>query len=114
MGDVVYDILYGGCWYAWIDAEPLGLEINFCHKSKLIDAGRRIRTALKDVDLQHPTLSHMKSKGKVVETVKLGHFDAVIPHIGGRTFITGFNTLVLEKEDFFRFGWSEDGLGLAV
>lgn len=37
--------------------------------------------------------------GKVLEETKVGDFDAVIPEVSGRAFITGFNHFVLEPDD---------------
>jgi proline racemase len=37
--------------------------------------------------------------GKVLEETKVGEFDAVIPEVSGRAFITGFNQWVVEEED---------------
>ena len=50
---------------------------------------------------------------KAVKEMKVGDLNAVVPHITGRTFITGFNQLILEGDDIFKYGWSEDGTGLA-
>jgi proline racemase len=37
--------------------------------------------------------------GKVLEETKVGDFDAVIPEVSGRAFITGFNQWVVEEDD---------------
>ncbi len=37
--------------------------------------------------------------GKVLEETKVGEFDAIIPEISGRAFITGFNQWVVDPED---------------
>jgi proline racemase len=37
--------------------------------------------------------------GKVLEETKVGSFDAVIPEVSGRAFITGFNQWVVEEDD---------------
>jgi trans-L-3-hydroxyproline dehydratase len=37
--------------------------------------------------------------GKVLEETKVGEFDAVIPEVSGRAFITGFNQWVVEEDD---------------
>jgi proline racemase len=40
-----------------------------------------------------------KFTGKVLEETKVGDFDAVIPEVSGRAFITGFNQWVVEEDD---------------
>ena len=37
--------------------------------------------------------------GKVLEETKVGDYDAVVPEVGGRAYITGFNHFVLEPDD---------------
>jgi proline racemase len=37
--------------------------------------------------------------GKVLEETKVGNFDAVIPEVSGRAFITGFNQWIVEEDD---------------
>jgi proline racemase len=37
--------------------------------------------------------------GKVLEDTKVGDYDAVIPEVSGRAFITGFNQWVVEDDD---------------
>lgn len=45
-------------------------------------------------------------KGKLVEKVKVGNYDAVIPTITGTAWITGYNTFVLDNEDPFPEGYT--------
>lgn len=55
IGDVRYDIAYGGAFYAIVDAVPLGLSLDASQYSKLIDAGRAIKYAIMDVlSIEHP------------------------------------------------------------
>jgi len=37
---------------------------------------------------------------------KIGDFDAVIPEISGRAFVTGFNKIVVESDDPFKEGFT--------
>ena len=37
--------------------------------------------------------------GKVLEETKVGDYDAVVPEVSGRAYITGFNHFVLEPDD---------------
>ena len=43
--------------------------------------------------------------GKVLEVTKVGDFDAVIPEVSGRAYITGFNQFVLESDDPVKTGF---------
>lgn len=55
LGRVRYDIGYGGAFYAFVDAEPLGLTLTPPHARQLIDAGMRIKRAvMKAHPLSHP------------------------------------------------------------
>ncbi len=58
LGRVRYDIGYGGAFYAFVDAEPLGLTLTPPHARQLIDAGMRIKRA---VMRAHP-LTHPESE----------------------------------------------------
>lgn len=49
-----------------------------------------------------------------IKQIDLCGFTALTPHISGETFITGFNQLFLEKNDIFKYGWTEDGTGLTI
>lgn len=48
-----------------------------------------------------------KLTGRLIEQVNLGPLEAFIPEITGESYITGFNQLVLENDDYFKHGWSE-------
>lgn len=43
--------------------------------------------------------------GKVVEKTKVGDYDAIIPSITGRAWITGEHTFILEESDIFPLGF---------
>lgn len=54
-GDVTCDIAYGGAFYAYVDADALGLTLDDQHQAACIDAGRAIKHAvMAQVPLQHP------------------------------------------------------------
>lgn len=38
-------------------------------------------------------------RGKILESVKIGKFDGIIPQITGRAFVTGYHHFVLNEED---------------
>ena len=56
IGEVTYDLAFGGAFYAYVDAEPLGLEIVPERYRDLIDAGMRIKRAvMASREIRHPT-----------------------------------------------------------
>jgi trans-L-3-hydroxyproline dehydratase len=55
VGEVSFDVAYGGAFYAIVDAPSLGLELIPENHTRLIDAGRRIRSAvMRDFEIAHP------------------------------------------------------------
>ena len=46
-----------------------------------------------------------KFMGKVIEETKVGNYNAIIPEIMGRSFITGYGHLVVDEEDLFKHGF---------
>lgn len=44
-------------------------------------------------------------EGEIVDTAKVGEFDAVIPQITGSAYITGFNHFVIDEEDPVKYGF---------
>ncbi|MEM3264696.1 MAG: proline racemase family protein [Thermoplasmata archaeon] len=44
--------------------------------------------------------------GRIVGTTKVGTFDAIIPEITGKAFITGINNYIITAEDPFKYGFS--------
>lgn len=56
LGDVACTIAYGGAFYAYVDAEPLGLTLTPEHSHRLIDQGMAIKHAVAaSTELRHPT-----------------------------------------------------------
>lgn len=56
IGDVTYDIAFGGAYYAFCQSEPLGLGLAAEDYHQLIDWGRRIKqTVMENVEIEHPT-----------------------------------------------------------
>jgi proline racemase len=56
IGEVRYDLAYGGAFYAYIDADELGLSLDKSNYGNIIDYGKRIKHAImqnKD-NIQHP------------------------------------------------------------
>jgi trans-L-3-hydroxyproline dehydratase len=55
IGDVTFDIGYGGAFYAYCDARPLGLKMDASDYERLIDYGRRIKYAvMEQFEIKHP------------------------------------------------------------
>ena len=56
VGEVVFDIAFGGAYYAFVDADQLGLSLTADHYYMLIDLGRRIKKAVQDqYEINHPS-----------------------------------------------------------
>lgn len=55
LGTVRYDLAYGGAFYAFVDAEELGLELDLRNVARLIDAGTRVKRAVRAARaIEHP------------------------------------------------------------
>ncbi len=55
LGKVRFDIAYGGAFYAFCEAEQLGLKLEESHYDRLIDAGSKIKHAvMKKFEIEHP------------------------------------------------------------
>ncbi len=55
IGQVKFDIAYGGAFYAFVEAEPLRLKMDATDYNRLIDYGRRIKHAIMDnFPIKHP------------------------------------------------------------
>lgn len=54
-GTVIYDIAFGGAFYAYVDIDQLGLDITPHNQSQLIDVGMRIKRAvMNSYQIIHP------------------------------------------------------------
>jgi len=55
VGDVTFDIGYGGAFYVYIQAKPLGLKLDGSNYNKLIDYGKKIKnTVMENIEVKHP------------------------------------------------------------
>jgi trans-L-3-hydroxyproline dehydratase len=55
IGNVSFDVAYGGAFYAFVDVAPLGLKMDASGYSRLIDFGRRIKMAvMEQFEIRHP------------------------------------------------------------
>jgi len=56
IGQVKFDVAFGGAFYAIVEAEDLGLQLSASDYSRLIDYGRKIKHAV----MKHYPISHPK------------------------------------------------------
>jgi len=62
VGEITLDVSFGGSFFAILDAKELGLKVVPENASKFSDLGIKImRAANEQIEVQHPTLSHIKS-----------------------------------------------------
>lgn len=55
LGKINYDIAFGGAFYAFVDAEEAGVELNPCGFRRLIERGTLIKKAImKECEIKHP------------------------------------------------------------
>jgi trans-L-3-hydroxyproline dehydratase len=55
IGTVKFDVAFGGAFYAFCDADKLGLKLDESDYNKLIDYGRKIKYAVMDqYEIKHP------------------------------------------------------------
>ena len=55
IGEVTFDVAYGGAFYAFVDADDLGLKMDESNYNKLIDWGRKIKKAvMESFEIKHP------------------------------------------------------------
>jgi trans-L-3-hydroxyproline dehydratase len=55
IGSVEVDVAYGGAFYAFVDAQTVGLQLTPEHFDRIIDYGRRIKHAVMDqFPIKHP------------------------------------------------------------
>jgi proline racemase len=172
LGEVTFDIAFGGAFYAFVQAEEVGVGLTSDSFRELINKGRIIKHAVMEkFDIVHPfrndlnflygtifigppleegsdsrnvcvfadgevdrcptgtgvsarmALHYSKGEiglnqpmviesiigskyiGSVVEVVKYGPYDAVIPRVEGTAHITGKNEFWIDPEDPLKYGF---------
>lgn len=69
IGEVVFDVAFGGAFYAIVDANAVGVELTSQCYNKLIDYGRRIKKAvIENFTIEHPFESDLSSLFGVIFT----------------------------------------------
>lgn len=53
----------------------------------------------------HESIIGSKFIGRIEDEVKLGSYDAIIPSVEGWARITGYNTIIIDEEDPYAFGF---------
>ena len=53
----------------------------------------------------YESITGTKYIGKIIEETKVGDYDAIVPEITGRAFITAYGHLVANEEDSFKYGF---------
>jgi trans-L-3-hydroxyproline dehydratase len=172
IGEVRYDLAFGGAYYAYVNASDVGLECTPKYFSQLVTKGMQIKRAvMKSRQFKHPFEEDLKflygtifigppldenndsrnvcvfAEGEVdrsptgtgvsgrmaihyarseveigqpmvIESIigskftsrifastKFGSFDAIIPEVEGRSFITGQNEFVIDPDDPLKDGF---------
>ena len=174
LGAVAYDLGFGGAFYAFVDADALGLPLTPAGGSDLIDAGRRITRAVSETaadDIRHPDdpdlgflygtvftgapvntahhsrhvcifadgeldrsptgtavsgrLAILRARGEIAEHVEIvvesilggrftgrivgtssvGSHPAIVPEVGGRSWVTGRHEFLIDPEDPWKDGF---------
>lgn len=170
--EIKFDISFGGSFFAIVDAKQLGMNVKPENAGKLTEIALKLRDVINaEIEIQHPTLAHIKTVdlveiydapthpeatyknvvifgqgqvdrspcgtgtcakmatlhskgelkvgekfvyesilgtlfyGEIVETTKVGDFDAVVPKIAGSAYITGFNHFVIDETDPVKHGF---------
>ena len=56
IGRVRFDVAYGGAFYAFVSAEEVGLTLVPEHFNRIVDYGRRIKSAVMSAVSDHPSV----------------------------------------------------------
>lgn len=172
LGQVRYDLAYGGAYYAYVQAADVGLECTPRDYRALIDVGMQIKRAvMRTRPIEHPgaqdlgflygtifigppeqpnahsrnvcvfaegevdrsptgtglsgrlAIHHARGEielnqymtiesilgtaftGRVVEKTRVGDFDAIVPEVQGRAFITGRHEFLIDPADPLKKGF---------
>ena len=82
IGHIKFDISFGGSFFCIISADQLGLEVKPENASKLKEVGLKIREAVNaNIEIQHPTLEHIKTVDLVEIYDKPSHPEATYKNV---------------------------------
>lgn len=82
VGHVKFDISFGGSFFCIISADQLGFEVKPENASRLKEAGLKIRDAINaNIEIQHPTLAHIKTVDLVEIYDKPSHPEATFKNV---------------------------------
>lgn len=101
VGSGPVDIENPATWTGAIDRCPCGTGT--CAKMAALHAKGQLGLNRK---FRHEGILGTVYTGELVEAVRLGDFDAVVPTIGGQSWIYGFSTYVLDPTDPFPAGFT--------
>jgi proline racemase len=101
VGSGLVDIDNPSTWTGAIDRCPCGTGT--CAKMAVLHAKGELSL---DQPFRHEGILGTVYTGELVEEVRLGDYDAVIPTIGGQSWIYGYNTYVLDPTDPFPNGFT--------
>ncbi|WP_439183537.1 proline racemase family protein [Carboxylicivirga taeanensis] len=74
IGEVTFDVAYGGAFYAFVDADKLGIGLQKKDYNQLIDWGRRIKQAvMENFTIQHPFEDELSFLYGTIFTGKANH-----------------------------------------
>ena len=171
LGEITYDLAYGGAFYAYIDADEIRLSLDKNNYDKIITYGKKIKKSIVETkdNIKHPfeedlsflygtifisNKSDVHSKNvcvfangevdrsptgsgvsgraaihykkneleknhsiiiesilntsfevKVLEALKYGQFDAIIPEVSGNAYITGEHNFLIDEDDELKYGF---------
>jgi proline racemase len=88
-------------WTGAIDRSPCGTGT--CARMAALHAKGRLRL---DEDFHHEGILGTIFTGRLLEETRVGPFQAVVPTLSGRAWITGFGHYVLEEDDPFPEGFT--------
>jgi proline racemase len=55
LGEITFDVAFGGAFYAFVEADLLGLQLNASDYNRLIDYGKKIKKAvMENFEIKHP------------------------------------------------------------
>jgi proline racemase len=85
----------------WLDRSPCGTGTSA--RMAQLFAGGELRL---HEDFVHESVIGTRFTGKVVATTTVGGFDAVVPTVRGRAWVTGISTYLLDPNDPFPAGFT--------